>query len=178
MTDNKEVKEFTEKTGLSEKAINQIPIFNTLKEGECEQFVSSGQCHGDCCGCVTFNERHFMQLKKFIPRDKEYFATKTKENGVAMVKPVTPNYKCVFLGKDSKCIIYNSHLRPQFCKDFGCNSKEPFYACPHINKEYKNELEEFAKIYLQAQSKAGNPLAMHILAQLQKANEDNKEQEK
>jgi hypothetical protein len=147
-------------------AASQSEYFNTLQENQCHELCSSGTCKADCCGCVSFLEGHFKTLKKFIPDGAEYHLTKIKENGYAYVKPVTPNFKCVFLNKDHSCAIYNSHLRPDYCKRFGEDKSEPLYACTYINQEMKAEIEAFAKLYLAQQAGAGNPVAQHMMKQI------------
>jgi hypothetical protein len=146
-------------------AASQSEYFNTLQENQCHELCSSGKCKADCCGCVSFLEVAFKKLKKLIPEGTEYFLTKTKENGFTYVKPVTPNFKCVFLTKNHSCAIYNSHLRPSYCKRFGEDKVEPLYACTYINEEMKDEIQEFAKTYLAQQAGNGNPVAKRIMKQ-------------
>ena len=145
-------------------------FFNTLKENQCNEFCQSGKCKADCCGCVNILEAHFKLLKKFIPDNKEYFPVKLKENGFTYIKPMTKNFKCVFLTDSNSCAIYGSHLRPSYCKRFGEDAKEPLYACIHINEEMKSEIEEFSKIYLQQQADLNNPIAKKLLSQEKEEN--------
>lgn len=145
--------------------------FNTLKENQCHELCTSGKCKADCCGCVSFLEAHFRILKKLIPDNKEYFPVKTKENGFTYIKPVTPNFKCVFLTDSHTCAIFGSHLRPAYCKRFGEDPSEPLYACVHINEECRKEIEEFAQVYLQGLANQGNPVAKSML----KSSEDKEE---
>jgi hypothetical protein len=146
-------------------ATSQSEYFNTLQENQCHELCSSGKCKADCCGCASLLESSFKRLKKFIPDNTEYHLVKTKENGFVYVKPVTPNFKCVFLTKDCSCSIYNSHLRPEYCKRFGEDASEPLYACTYINEEMKEEIQEFARLYLAQQARNGNPVAKHVLKQ-------------
>lgn len=140
--------------------------FNTLSNGECLDLCNSGKCNADCCGCVNILESHFKRLKKFIPEGKEYFLAKVKDNGDDYVKPITSNYKCVFLTDSNSCSIYNSHLRPEVCRRFGCDSREPLFACVHINQELKSEIEDFQKEFLKSQTSMGNSVAKSILTEL------------
>lgn len=151
--------------------------FNTLKENQCKNLCSSGKCHADCCGCVNILESHFKSLKKFIPEDKEYYPVKFKEDGYVYIKPMTKNYKCIFLNKDNSCSIYHSHLRPSICKRFGEDATEPLFACTYINEEMKSEIEEFSRLYLQQQAAQNNPIAKTLIKDQNSLDSNNLPQE-
>ena len=143
-----------------------LDFFNTLKENQCNELCQSGKCNADCCGCVNILESHFKLLKKLIPDNKKYYPIKIKDEGFTYIKPITENCKCVFLTDSNSCAIYNSHLRPSVCKRYGEDSKEPLFACIHINKEMEAEITEFCQTYLQRQASSGNLMASHILKSL------------
>lgn len=147
----------------------QKTFFNTISEEQCHQFCQSGKCKADCCGCVSLLESHFRILKKLIPVDKEYFLYKYKESdGFNYVKPITPNYKCVFLSESNSCSIHESHLRPAICRRYGSDEVEPLYTCMYVNEEFKDIIQDFAKVYLQKQTSNGNVIASHILKECSK----------
>lgn len=139
--------------------------FSILEENQCKNLCSSGKCNADCCGCVNILEAHFKKLKKFIPDGKEYYPVKFKDpiDGCVYIKPMTQNYKCVFLTDSNACSIYYTHLRPSICKRFGEDKTEPLFACLHVNEEMKNEIEEFQRLYLQQQANQSNPIAKTLL---------------
>lgn len=125
--------------------------FNTLEAGECKKLCSSGACNADCCGCVPILEGYYKKLKKFIPDSKEFTEIHfTDENGYSYIKPFTSNFKCVFLSDSNECLIYNSNLRPDICKRYGEDPREPLFACVHINKEVQSEIEQFCSLYLES----------------------------
>ena len=144
-----------------------LNYFNTLKENQCFDLCTSGKCKADCCGCVQMLENYFRVLMKYIPKDTEYKIHRWKENGDYWVKPVTLNYKCVFLTSGNTCAIYKSHLRPDICKDFGTDPTEPLKACMHINEDKIDIIKEFAKTKLEQLKSAGNPIAKDILDNLE-----------
>jgi hypothetical protein len=102
-------------------------------------------------------------LKKHIPVSKEYKIHKYKHNGYTYVKPVTLDYKCVFLNSSNTCSIYKSHLRPKVCQEFGMDKTEPLKACMHINEDSADIIQEFARTQLEHLRNQGNPLAKDIL---------------
>lgn len=153
---------------ILKEAENSCPkeYFNTLRPGECDLLCSSGRCNADCCGCVDFLESDFHKLKKFIPDNTVYYPHLFQsEDGSICVKPITKNFKCVFLSKENSCLIYDSTARPAYCKRFGEDKVQPLFACIHINPEMKAEIEEFARLYLANQTQDGNILAKTILEQ-------------
>lgn len=147
--------------------IENQAYFNTLKENQCHELCSSGKCKADCCGCIDMLESYFKLLKKYIPLSKEYKIHKYKHNGYKYVKPVTLDYKCVFLSEENSCLIHDSHLRPKICQEFGMDPTEPLKACMHINEESAEIIQEFAKTQLERLKDQGNPLAKDILDGLQ-----------
>lgn len=138
-------------------------FFNTLEEGQCKGLCDSGKCSAECCGCVNIYEPYFRRLKHLIPDGKEYYPVKIKEGTETFIKPMTKNFKCVFLSDSNSCLIYNSHLRPEYCKRFGEDPTEPLFACTHINPETKEVIEDFCKTYLEGAANAGNVIAKHLL---------------
>lgn len=166
--DDELVKEMDQLVSVSSRPATQpeIEYFNTLVENQCRDLCTSGKCNADCCGCVSFPERHFMMLKKLIPESKEYFPAKVKEGQDTYIKPITKDCKCVFLTNKNTCAIHNSHLRPAVCKRFGEDRIEPLFACTHINQDLAEEINEFGRVYLENQANAGNSVASRILDKL------------
>lgn len=136
--------------------------FNILRPGECDLLCSSGRCKADCCGCVSFPEKDFKKLKKFIPDDAEYYEYRFACDDVDHIKPMTANFKCVFLSKTNSCLIHDSALRPEYCKRFGEDRVQPLFACVHINQEMKAEIEEFARLYLESLAEENNAVIKAI----------------
>lgn len=145
-------------------ASSKPEYFNILRPDECSLLCSSGKCKAECCGCVDFLEHDFRQLRKFIPDGVKYEEYKLKIGGNTYVKPLTENCKCVFLSKENSCLIYNSRLRPVYCKRFGEDRTEPLFACVHINEELTEYIDEFSRLYLLNQMQNGNPIAAEILS--------------
>ena len=130
----------------------------------CTEFIKSGVCNADCCGCVPMLEGYFKVLKKFIPSDKKYEKTTFKIDGQKWVKALSPDFKCAFLDKNNFCTIHNSHLRPDVCKKYGSSKIEPLLACPHINEDKKQYISDVADKTLARLVDINDPIALEMLS--------------
>jgi hypothetical protein len=94
-------------------------------------------CGARCCECVPFHQQRWLQVKKFIPKGKKYTLV-PYDTYRKLVQPQTEDGKCVFLGEDRLCLIYDTGLRPRICRTFAdvhAKTEEAAiaYSCPYLN---------------------------------------------
>ena len=109
----------------------------------CQEYVNSGKCIGDCCGCIVIPkiiwDKHQDKIQT-IPKEVKVGLDTDKTE---IVFPTTEDFKCPFLNKQTfGCMIYDD--RPTVCRDFGTDKENILLQCPHLklNGNIKNEAQK------------------------------------
>jgi len=91
-------------------------------------------CNADCCGSIYMD-------RELVEKNKHKMQRKFKEikifDNISFVE--TEDGKCVFLGWDNNCAIYDQ--RPQICRDYG---QTPELPCPYV--DLRGKLRTPAKV--------------------------------
>ena len=128
----------------------------------CKDLIQKGICKADCCGCVPIYAGYWERLKKYA-QTKNYKLFKFTHKGEKFIKPITEDFKCIFVKNDYSCAIHHTKLRPDVCIKFGTDKKEPLLSCPHINKDKQKYILEAEKNIINKLAGKGDKCAKELI---------------